>query len=326
MADDNIQITEGTGKLVDTRTDAAGDHRQVVVFGHPSATDSVAEVLGKDPDSDTEGVVVRDVNTSAVVAGLESVRVRSIVDGTISTLGAVSEVTRVNRVHNLVDGTISTFTARPDINRVHNVVDGTISTVVSVTDIAGISARPDVNRVHNVVDGTISTVTSVTDVAGFSARPDINRVHNLVDGTITTVAAVTGITNTVAVVQVSAAGDSLFSEKTYSSVADSVVGSYPSGKTVVGPDAGDKIKVFALSVTTTAQEHMIVKFTNGADATPAEYWHYGMQAPAQGIAGANLAVSPPAYLFATAVNTTLAIEVDSASLVHYSVSYFVESV
>jgi len=362
MADANIAVTEGSGKNVDTRTEAGGDHRQVIIPGHPTATDSIAETLGKDPSSNTEGLVVRDVNTSAVVSGLNSVRVRDIVTGTIATVSSVTDIAGIsarpdiNRVHNVVDGTISTvssvtdvagFSARPDINRVHNVIDGTISTVASVTDVAGFSARPDINRVHNVIDGTIginsftprpdinrvhnvidgtiSTVASVTDVAGFSARPDINRVHNVVDGTISTVASVTSLGGTVAVVQVSNAGDGLFNTKTYSVTSDSVVGSYPSGKTVAGPDAGDKIKVFALSVTTTAQEHMVVTFNNGG-AAATEYWRVGLQAPAQGVAGANLAVAPPAHLFATAAGSTLAIAVDSDSLVHYSVSYFVESV
>lgn len=282
MADSNVQVTEGTGKLIDTRTNVAGDHRQVTVIGDPSTNDGVAVVRFADPASDDAGVVVREVNSSAMVAAIGGI--------------AISDITRVDRVHNLVDGTISTFTARPDIN-----------------------------RVHNIVDGTISTVASVTDVAGFSARPDINRVHNLVDGTISTVASVTSLGGTIAVVQVSNAGDSVYYTKTYSTSSGSVVGSYPSGKTVAGPDAGDKIKVFAISVTTTAQEHMVVTFNNGAESTPTEYWRYALQAPAAGIAGANLAVTPPGYLFATGVGSTLGINVDSDSLVHYSVSYFVES-
>lgn len=44
MPDSNIPITPGTGRNVDTRTEAGGDHRQVIVIGDPSATDSVAVV------------------------------------------------------------------------------------------------------------------------------------------------------------------------------------------------------------------------------------------------------------------------------------------
>lgn len=65
--------------------------------------------------------------------------------------------------------------------------------------------------------------------------------------------------------------------------------------------------------------------TNGSGAAPVEYWRYALQAPTAGIAGANLAVSPPAYIFATGENTTLCITCDNASLVHYSVGYFKES-
>lgn len=95
--------------------------------------------------------------------------------------------------------------------------------------------------------------------------------------------------------------------------------------TVKAPVAGRNIKVYAFSLTTTAQVHLSPRFTTGGSGGATELWRMALQAPAQGISGANLAVTPPGYLFSTGAGNTLAIFLDSASLVHYSVAYFLES-
>lgn len=421
MADSNIAITAGTGTNVDTRTNAGGDHRQVVVIGDETTTDAIADVRAADPASNLRGVVVRDPNSTSIVSGLRDVRVQSIVDGTV-TVGNIDTITRVNRVMNLVDGTISTVSnittgnlntiTRVDrvmnvvdgtislpstqdldtitrVDRVINLVDGTISTISNIVT-GDLDTITRVDRVHNVVDGTLSTVQRVQNVVD-GTLSSVYRVHNLVAGTVTvtgvtasvavyfqgseptvlasgkqgtttrpfimntdgaikvydivtgtistvsTVAAVTGITNTVAI----AAKDGTFAvyfspsrpvvladnQHTASifTVSSSVSGSYPSGKTVVAPSANYSFKVFAIAITTTAQAGSVVQLHNGGE-TETEFWRYALQAPTQGIAGANLSVTPPAYIFATGASTTLAIQVDSGSLVHYSVSYIKESV
>ena len=107
-------------------------------------------------------------------------------------------------------------------------------------------------------------------------------------------------------------------------VSSSYAGVSDLGITLVAAEAGHAIKVYALQLTTTAQVQTVVQFTNGAGAAT-EYWRYALQAPTAGIAGANLAITPPGYLFATAVGSTLALVTKNASLVHYSIAYFKES-
>lgn len=283
MPDSAIAITAGSGNNIDTRTESTNsNHRQVIVLGDPATNDSVADVRGADPSSNAEGLVVRDVNTSAIVSGLDSVRVRNVIDGTLTT------ITGVDRIRNVIDGTITTITG---LDRVRNIVDGTISTVDTVNY---------VTRIRNLVDGTITTV----DTLNF-----VTRVRNIVDGTIS-------LANIQATAVVSAAGGS---------VAGSTSGVSTSGVTIVSPETGRNIKVYAFSLTTTAQVHNQVRFTNGAGVSPTTFWQVGLQAPSQGIAGANLAVTPPGYLFSTGNSTTLSLVKDTGSLVHYSVSYFKES-
>src|SRR2546428_502389 len=71
MSDSAITITQGVGTNVDTRTISGGDHRQVVVLGDGTNTD-VGIVRSADPNTNDAGLVVRDVNTSAIVAKLTS--------------------------------------------------------------------------------------------------------------------------------------------------------------------------------------------------------------------------------------------------------------
>ena len=96
------------------------------------------------------------------------------------------------------------------------------------------------------------------------------------------------------------------------------------GQTLVSPSASYNFKIFAYSLSTTGIVPIVAKFTNGAGSAT-EFWRLAMQAPASVSTGANFGVQPPGYLFATGVNVTLALVLDSATLVHYSVSYIKES-
>ena len=333
MADSEVTVTQGSGTNIDTRTESTNSqHRQVIVVGDPATNDSVAIVRASDPDSNAEGVVVRDPNTTTVVSGLRDVRVQSLVDGTVSVGrpdinrvhnvvdGTMTTLTRVDRVHNIVDGTISLPSTQnldtiTRVDRVFNLVDGTVSlpstqdldTITRVDRVFNIvdgtidlGSRPDIQRVHNVVDGTI-------DVGN---RPDVNIVHNLVDGTVS-------ISGTPSVQDLSG------TTTAYYTSAGSASGVSASGNTVVSPATGRVNKIYALQLTTTAQVHVVATFEDGGGGT--EFWRYALQAPSAGIAGANLSVTPPAFLFATGSGDTLTLNLDTGSLVHYSVSYFRES-
>lgn len=109
-------------------------------------------------------------------------------------------------------------------------------------------------------------------------------------------------------------------------VSGSTSGVSVSGVTLVAPSASYNFKVFAYSIQTTGIVSLTTRFTNGAGSAT-EFWRPVITPAATSSApvGANLAVTPPGYLFATGTNTTLALLLDSATLVHYSVSYIKES-
>lgn len=256
MPDSSIGVYDSSAvsQNVDVRTNAGGDMRQVVVIGDQTANDSVADVRGADPASNAEGMVVRDPNSTAIVSGLNSVRVRDIVTGTISTVGAVTGITN----------TVGVYFDRGD---------------------------PGVK----ITSGAVTSITNTVAVYFDRGKPAV-----LADNSSTAqIFTVSGSTSGVSV----------------------------SGVTLVAPSAAYSFKVFAFSLQTTGIVSQVMYFGNGSGASQTEFWRPLITASSSTSApiGANLAVTPPGYLFATGTSTTLVLVKDTASLVHYSVSYIKES-
>ena len=101
-----------------------------------------------------------------------------------------------------------------------------------------------------------------------------------------------------------------------------------SGNTIISPSANASFKVYAYAIQTTGIVSLASRFTNGAGTGPIEFWR-PFVTPATTTSetrGANLSTAGPGNpLFATGVNTTLALLLDTATLVHYSVAYTKES-
>lgn len=330
MADSRVLITEGTDTSIDTRTEQNGQHRQVIVVGDQSVTEALADVKHSDPNSDDGGLVVRDPNTTAIVSGLRDVRIQSLVDGTVT----VEDITRVK---NVVDGTLS------NVYRVHNLVDGTLSTVGRVQNVVD-GTLSTVGRVSNLVDGTLTTVTNITNsvavhigstggtlavfsqqlgTAAVSAKDGTFAVYFSPASPAVNVAQFGG--NNAVTPNAGIPAVNVYSTTSIFTVSGSTSGGTTSGVTLVSPSANYNFKVFAVKLTTTAQVGNVWRLVNGAGAGQSEFWRAALQAPAQGIAGITEQVTPPGYLFATGVSTTLALHSDAGSLVHYSVSYIKES-
>lgn len=85
----------------------------------------------------------------------------------------------------------------------------------------------------------------------------------------------------------------------------------------------NKLKVYAFSLSTTSATAVTCIFQSGAGGT--ELWRVVLQAATSTSTGANLCVTPPAYLFATASATLLNLNLSGAIAVNWSVSYFDEA-
>lgn len=344
---DNVSITEGSGKTVAADEISSVLYQRVkITYGDDgSATDvSATNAL---PVTGTITAIdrVKNVSDGTISLVTRVDRVHNVVDGTISFIptvqrvqnlvdGTITFIPTVQRVQNLVDGTISTLDTLARVNRVHNLVDGTLSLLTRADRIMNLvdgtlSTITRVDRVMNIVDGTIS-LPSTQDLDTITR---VDRVMNVVDGTLSTV---TGITNTVNIkasdgtfaVYFSPASPTVIANtKTTGAiftVSGSTSGGTTSGVTLISPSANYNFKIYAFSLQTTGVVSGVWRFTNGGESAT-EFWRGLITAASSSSApvGANLTGERP--LFETGVNTTLALRTDTASLVHYSVSYIKES-
>lgn len=103
----------------------------------------------------------------------------------------------------------------------------------------------------------------------------------------------------------------------------STIGNGSTSDTVVSSVAAQSVKVYAYSITSTAQAINSLSFASSL-ANP--IWTVQMQAVSSAITGANLAVTPPAWLFKTAAGEPLVFKIGpNTGSYHLSFSYFIEA-
>lgn len=401
MPENNILVSSGSGNPVDVFTlNNPANLRQSVVVGDSAINANVAPVQATDPSSSSQGLVVRDVNTSAIVGKLTS-GVTVTPSGTFAVYFDQSQPTvkaipstgtfqvQFDPGHTLgkIEPGVGTFQVfLPDTGHEIGSIRGINSSVgvyfdhssplvgvISANTTAnsdGINAGQLVTSGGGAVNNPISVALYGFNGVNFDRLRDGSGVSNAALRVVQAVDIVSsvnimgiGTSNTLSVFFPDTGHEigsirgntntlTVFLPDTGHTIgkADQGVGSLPnawfinalhtasiftvsgsasgvsvSGNTIISPSASYSFKIFAINITTTAQDHIVAKFTNGAGTSPTEYWRYALQAPSQGIAGANLAVSVPSYIFATGTSTTLSLVLDTASLVHYSIAYIKES-
>ena len=197
-----------------------------------------------------------------------------------------------------------------------NVASATLGTVtVSGTVTPSTTASTITNAVGNPVNVALtSTVVTVKSaVAGFNVN-----VATATLGTVTVTGTVTPSTT---------AGTVPNSVSTIILISKTLTGSTGSVSTTWTSIATptDRMKIYAFSFTTTSASEVTVLVCDGVFANAKEFWRATLMAPAGSNAGANLAISPPSFLFATRSASAVTISLSTAVLVHYSLSYFDEA-
>lgn len=229
------------------------------------------------------------------------------------------------------DGAVVTLGTKTDAKS--TATDGTSTSIVSILkQISAMAQAPAALPSNQSVN--VAQINGVTTQMGAGASgTGTQRIVTATDSTIGTVTAVTTLTNqtqeggvnislnagavdtgTRRVVQANGAG------KTITSAGGSAASN---GNNTLVAAGTNKLKVFAFSLSTTITTAMTCIFQSGAGGT--ELWRVILQAPTSISTGANLSVSPPAWLFATASATLLNLNLSSANAVHWSVSYFDEA-
>lgn len=280
MSDTRIPIFNADGQTayIDYRTEATnGDGRQVIVIGDQTTNVNISPVQATDPSSNSQGLVVRDVNTSAIAGFLGG------------TLGVYLSATSGTLNMQLKPGTIAVSLDPGHL----------LGSVTANAGTGTFTVQFDPGHELGSIKGITNSINAYLGATGGTIAVKIDPGYNIIGTQATMVIPIV--------------------------TAGSFNGVSVSGKTIAGPTSSRVLKIYAYSITTTAQVSLTAKLTNGAGTSPTVFEEWALQAPAQGISGANLAVTPPGYLFATASGSTLALVLDSASLVHYSIKYFEES-
>src|SRR3990167_5240475 len=174
------------------------------------------------------------------------------------------------------------------------------------------------------------------------ANADGSLIINITSGTVSlsstkvTIESASGLnvnvaTATLGTVTVSVSSTAVTASLTNSGVTVSLNRSLSSSSGTLSATTGTvliagsgKSKVYGFSLTTTSTTGVICSFHAGGIAGT-ELWRVLLQAPSGANAGANLAISPPAHLFATASNGTLTLNLSAAVRVDFSVAYFDEA-
>lgn len=198
------------------------------------------------------------------------------------------------------------------------------SLIVSVT-----SATVSLSSTKVTVDNTVTVTGTVTTSAASTASTITNAVSNPANVSLTNTLVTVGLISGQAAIAagVGASGASvprvvLANDHGKSLSSSSGTLTATSGVLVIG--GSNKTKVYAFSLTTTSTTGAICSFHTGG-YTGTELWRVLLQAPSGANAGANLAVTPPAYLFATASNGTLRLNLSASIRVDFSVAYYDEA-
>lgn len=315
---------------IDMRSDATnGEGRQVVVLGDPSINANVAAVLSQDgltSDETTPAIAVRSVGSLAVSIAGSSGTMGVYLSGTAGTIHTyLDPATTLEGIQSSISvhlvgtaGTIHTYldpstTLEGIQSSIMVRIQETAGTLIVKTDpsavLAGITSSINVHLV-----GTTGTVWVKNDpsstIAGITSSITVHLVGTSGTLWVKPDPAGTYFTN-------GAHTASIFT------VTGSTSGGTTSGVTLVAPSANYSFKVFAYSIQSTATVDNAWRFTNGG-GSETELWRPLVSDGGSGV-GANLAVQPPGFIFATGTSVTLALKSDAGSLVHYSVSYIKES-
>lgn len=175
-----------------------------------------------------------------------------------------------------------------------------------------ILVNPDGSLIVAITSGTISIDTAglATSVGQTTHTTLLTEISSAVRGLLTVSSTVTNSVSTISIVGRTLTGST---------------GSLTATNGTISLTPSNKIKVYAFSLTTTSATEVTCIFHTGSVANGLELWRVTLMAPSGANSGANLATSPPNFLFASRSGTAVSLSLSSAVLVHYSISYFDEA-
>lgn len=286
----------------------------------------------------TAGTIHTYLDPGTTLEGIQS-SIAVYVGSTGGTINVKNDPDSTVRVYGLQGTTVRPFIMNTDgAIKVYDIVNGTVTANVAgsltgITNSIQVHLLSTGGTIHTYLDPatTLEGITSsisvrIQETSGtIGVKLDPSSILAGITGSINVRIAQTAGT---LIVKLDPAGTAFVNASHTASiftVSGSTSGGTTSGVTLVAPSASYNFKVYAYSLQTTGAVSQAIRFTNGG-GSETELWRPLVTASGvTGAQGANLAVPPPSFIFATGTNVTLAIKNDSGSLIHYSVSYIKES-
>lgn len=320
---------KGADGDVFVRQTTAANLNATVVQGTPAAVTAGWPVINGEL-ADTTGTFTNatqttSVTTSGSLDGYESATIS--INGTFNTATAVFEGSD--------DGGTTWYSlqaARTDSATVENGYTGLTNTnrmwTLQLTGLDTVRVRSTA-----VTSGTVNVRISISSAPtgdasvtsiGSALPTGANVIGALTANQTVNVAQINGVTPLMGVGATGTGAQRVVEANNAGKTLATVSGTAASsGNNTLKAAGTNALKVYAFSLTTTSATSTTCIFQSGAGGT--ELWRVVLQAPTSVNVGANLAVTPPAYLFATASATLLNLNLSGAQTIHYSVAYYDEA-
>ena len=295
---DNVAITAGSGTSVATDDIGGVQYQRVKIAQGADGTGvdvSPAAPLNVTVASATLGTVTISGSVNVATATLGTV--------TVSLSSTAVTVSNSPLNVNVATATLGTVTISGNVN-VATATLGTVTVSLSSTKVTIDNTPINVN-VATATLGTVTVSLSSTAVTVSNSPLNVN-VATATLGTVTISGSVTNSVSTIPIVGRTLTGST---------------GSLTATTGTVTAAPTNRAKVYGFSLTTTSSTELICIFHTGG----LELWRLTLMAPSGGFAGANLAIAPPNFLFASRTGTAVSLSLNTATLVHYSTAYFDEA-
>lgn len=340
-----VNMTVGTVSLSSTAstiTNAVGNPVNVSVTntvvtiggGSVSSTVSSTSITASTTVTGTvtTNVVGGNINISSATLGtvtisgnvnISSATLGTVVTSFSSTLVTV-ENTNISKIASSIhdEGIATTTRGMLVLGRYDSTVPSAVDDGDAVPILTDASGRPRVLiqdiQTPNGDSAMDDTNDSVKTTPTITASTINNAVGNPVNVSLTS--TVVTVSNTAGTVTNSVSSLILISKTLTGST-----GSVTTTNTSISVTPSGRVKVYAFSLTTTFTTSLICIFHSGSVANGLELWRVLLQAPSGANAGANLAVSPPGFLFQSRAGTSVSLSLSTAAAVHYSLSYYDEA-
>lgn len=316
------------------------EHQEIVSIGDPNTSNAQAAVLAANPASTAWGVVVRPLPSSITGSVSQASTTWAVQLSQYSTTAQVSSVGGivVARLQGSTGLAIEASTAAPTSSQAGLFVRQIgYSTTAQISSVGGQVSVAQASTVWAVqVGGYVapSTTVSIANQVRVS-NSTIGELLASVQQNSTAWVTQPTIASTQGVSVRTSTGGPLTTSANPASTADGVVvrqaitGLLSTGVStanatssltaLVSSAAATRVKVFAYSVTST----LVAPGTLAFGSSGNRIWQFTLGSGSSGVTGANLAVTPPAYLFETEAAAALNfLTTASGPLFHVSVGYF----